>query len=268
MLIDCHTHTNYSPDSQAKLEDMVETAVKRGIGVYGITDHCDVLKFKEQDYFKLMKDCAEHVKRVRETVPIKLLTGLELGEPYEDIVEAEKIIKSYDFDCIIGSLHAIIGQPDFYFADYDNMTDDDVNQMLHVYFDELLKLVEWNGMDILAHISYPYRYIIQRGRLTGDVSYKIFDDKAIKVFKRLIENDKSLENNTASSGRSKLDYEINHYFLELYKKCGGKRISIGSDAHDVKRVGEGIETGYAMLKEIGFDAVTYYENRKPVDIKI
>lgn len=268
MLIDCHTHTNYSPDSQAKLEDMVQTAVDRGIQVYGITDHCDVLKFKEQDYFKLMKDCAEHVKKVQQTTNIKLLTGLELGEPYEDIKEAERMIKSYDFDCIIGSLHAIIGQPDFYFADYDNMTDDDVNQMLNVYFDELLKLVEWNGMDILAHITYPYRYIIQRGRLTGGVSYKIFDEKTKIIYKRLIENDKALENNTASFGRTELDYKANLHFLNLYKQCGGKRISIGSDAHDTKRVGEGIMEGYKMLKEIGFEAVTYYENRKPVDVKI
>lgn len=268
MLIDCHTHTNYSPDSEAKLEDMVKTAEQRGIKVYGITDHCDVLKFGEQDYFKLMHDCADHIKRVRETTDIKLLTGLELGEPYEDIVQAEKMIKSYDFDCVIGSLHAILGQPDFYFADYPNLTDDDVNQMLSVYFDEVLKLVEWNGMDILAHLTYPYRYIIQRGRLKGDVSYKIFDDKAKLIFKRLIENDKAFENNTASFGRSDLDYQANLHFLKLYRKCGGKRVSIGSDAHDVKRVGEGIAHGYEMLKELGFGAVTYYENRKPVDVKI
>lgn len=268
MLIDCHTHTDYSPDSKAKLSDMVNTAIQRGIKVYGITDHCDVLDFDKKDFFKIMKDCAKDVEKLRETTSIKLLTGLELGEAYSDIEASNKMIKSYNFDCIIGSLHAVNGQPDFYWADYPNMSDDEVNNLMSIYFDEVLKLVEWNGMDILAHLTYPYRYVINKGRLTGDVSYKIFDDKAKIIFKRLIENDKALEHNTASSGKSDLDYQANYYFLELYHKCGGRRVSIGSDAHDISRVGQGIEDGYKMLKEIGFEAVTYYENRKPVEVKI
>lgn len=268
MIIDTHTHSHYSPDASAMLEDMVKTAVKNGIGVYGITDHCDIGKSKEIDFFKIMSQCANEVKELQKTTPIKLLTGFELGEPYEDIEQANKIINSYDFDCIIGSLHAILGQPDFYFADYDNMSDDDVNNLISVYFDELLKLVEWNGFDILAHITYPYRYIINRGRYKGSVNYKIFDDKATKVFKRLIENDKTLENNSASFGKSDIDFQANLHFLKLYKSVGGKRVSFGSDAHDVKRVGDGIQLGYSMLKELGFNSLTYYENRKPVDVKI
>ncbi len=268
MIIDTHTHSHYSPDASSNLTDMIQSAVNKGVDVYGITDHCDIIKFDEVDYFKLMTECANEIKEIQKTTPIKLLTGLELGEPTINLELADKIINSYNFDCIIGSLHAVTGQDDFYWADYPNMTDDDINNLMSLYFDEVLDLVKWNGQDILAHLTYPYRYIINNGRLKGDVSYKIFDEKAKKIFKCLIENDKALENNTASSGKSKLDFQANLHFLKLYKECGGKRISIGSDAHDVKRVGDGIARDYEMLKELGFQAVTYYENRKPVDVKI
>lgn len=268
MIIDTHTHSHYSPDASSDLKDMIQSAVNKGVDVYGITDHCDIIKFDEVDYFKLMTECANEVKEIQKTTPIKLLTGLELGEPTIDLSLADKIISSYDFDCIIGSLHAVTGQKDFYWSEYDKMTDDDINNLLSMYYDEVLKLVEWNGQDILAHLTYPYRYIINHGRLKGDVSYKIFDEQAKKIFKRLIEADKAFENNTASSGKSQLDFEANLYFLKLYKASGGKRISIGSDAHDVKRVGDGIARDYKMLKELGFETVTYYENRKPVEVKI
>ena len=40
-LIDCHTHTYYSPDSDADPEKMVEKAIDLGLEAYAITDHCE-----------------------------------------------------------------------------------------------------------------------------------------------------------------------------------------------------------------------------------
>ena len=43
--------------------------------------------------------------------------------------------------------------------------------------------------------------------------------------------------------------------LKLYRDCGGRLMTIGSDAHAPVNLGKGIRQGYALLRAAGFDAV-------------
>lgn len=51
--------------------------------------------------------------------------------------------------------------------------------------------------------------------------------------------------------------------LELYKQMGGEIITVGSDAHRPERVGDRIDEAYDLLKDIGFNYVTTFKERKP-----
>ena len=54
------------------------------------------------------------------------------------------------------------------------------------------------------------------------------------------------------------------YFLRLYKKLGGKNITISTDAHKVDYFCNGIEHYVSLLKQVGFDHVNYLKNFKDV----
>ena len=56
--------------------------------------------------------------------------------------------------------------------------------------------------------------------------------------------------------------------LETFRNFGGRRVTCGSDAHFPRHVGFGAREGSAILRQNGFDKVTIYRQRKPVELSI
>ena len=83
--------------------------------------------------------------------------GIELGQPMQNIEAAEDILDACDFDFALASVHNVQGMPDFYELDYSQV---DLTKTLHQYFDEILETIEWGKFDSLAHLTYPWRYIV------------------------------------------------------------------------------------------------------------
>ena len=49
---------------------------------------------------------------------------------------------------------------------------------------------------------------------------------------------------------------------------GGELLTLGSDAHFTQHVGANIDDGYQIAESCGFEYVTYFKDRKPVQVKI
>ena len=60
----------------------------------------------------------------------------------------------------------------------------------------------------------------------------------------------------------------NEELIKLYYECGGRLITVGSDAHFSENVGGCIEDAYAILKNIGFKTVLAKINGEKTEIKI
>jgi histidinol-phosphatase (PHP family) len=58
----------------------------------------------------------------------------------------------------------------------------------------------------------------------------------------------------------------NEEILKLYYSLGGRKVTLGSDAHTVGGIGRGIAEATKQLAAMGFDGYYYYRNRKPVKI--
>ena len=56
--------------------------------------------------------------------------------------------------------------------------------------------------------------------------------------------------------------------LEKYKNLGGKTITLGSDSHFPDTISYKIDDGIKHLKEIGFDHISYFENKDEKIIEI
>lgn len=59
-------------------------------------------------------------------------------------------------------------------------------------------------------------------------------------------------------------YEI----LKQYYDMGGRRVTLGSDAHIEKNASKNFEEAIEAVKNAGFENIYYYRKRKPYQIKI
>lgn len=264
-IIDMHTHTDNSPDGVHSAMYMCEQAYMAGLRAIAITDHVEVDLYKKNHYDVSAFQSFFETKKAKYAFTGELLVcaGIELGQPMYDVKTAEEIIDNLPYDFVIGSVHNLKDMQDFWFLDYSKY---DVNYLLKRYFDEIIKLCQWGKFDTLAHLTYPLRYIV------GEHSIKVNLDRFLgqieTALKELIKNNKALEINT-SGLRQKLGTTLpDENILRLYKSLGGEMITIGSDAHYAKDLGKGINEAMEMAFRCGFDSITLFINRTPIQISI
>ena len=59
-----------------------------------------------------------------------------------------------------------------------------------------------------------------------------------------------------------LPIEHTQYILKLYKKLGGKYLTLSTDAHDVTKFYEGYDRYLKIIRGIGFGYLTYFIDRQ------
>ncbi len=56
--------------------------------------------------------------------------------------------------------------------------------------------------------------------------------------------------------------------LKRFNELGGRIITIGSDAHNIKDLASHFDVAYDLLESAGFDEIAVFHDRKPSFIKI
>lgn len=263
-LIDQHVHTDNSFDGCHSVMFICEKALEYGLRGVAFTDHLDidsknisVRKITVPSYIETMKARSAFTGR------LIVSAGIELGQPIYNKELADSAVNGLKYDIILASIHNLPDMPDFYFLDYSQY---DPVDLLEQYFQKELELARWNGFDSLAHLTYPLRYII--GEQHIDVNMKRFDDIIAEIFETLIKNQKSLEINVSGLRQPLKDMMPGEAYVRLYKKMGGKYITVGSDAHKAYDVGKDCGRALKMAYDCGFREFTLYERREPMQITI
>ncbi len=270
-ICDCHCHSQWSFDGCETVDDMCKQAIDLGIDVLTITDHCEVNGWATPedsefgDFSQRIPQSVKYQKLAQEKYKgkLKLLRGIELGQPVQDLKSADIALAVDDFDFVLASVHNVRATKDFYWLEY---TPEFAEQILHTYFNEVLEVVRWNKFDSLAHLTYPLRYIVGEYKINIDINKYL--PTIEKIFTTLINNGKAMEVNTSglrqAIGVTMPDKEL----IAFYKNLGGKYITIGSDAHKKCDLGKGINEGLKLLKETGFEYITYFKKHKPILVPI
>ena len=156
VLVDYHTHTRCSPDSDAPLADMASAAAAAGLSQLCTTDHCDLLDLHggpadPWDWAPVLTQYRAALERAPEGLQLRL--GLELGSAqfFPDL--ARQILSAAPVDFVIGSAHNLspaLGGEDFYFLPY--RTPDECRRALDDYFDSLAAIARLDTYDVLGHI--------------------------------------------------------------------------------------------------------------------
>ncbi|NLP48348.1 MAG: histidinol-phosphatase HisJ family protein [Clostridiales bacterium] len=264
-IVDTHVHTDNSFDGNHSATFMCETAEKMGLRAVVFTDHVEIDLFKSENYFKVAKQAYFEVAKARSAFRGQLLicAGVELGQPAYDTQEADRLLNTLNYDQVIGTVHNLRGQPDFYFLDY-NVTD--VHETLLQYFEELKIMVDWGDFDTLGHLTYPLRYIQGDRQIPVDLSR--YARQIDYILKGLVEKEKALEINTSGLRQNLKDTMPSADIVRRFKELGGQYITIGSDAHRADHLGAGVREGMTIAQECGFDNVTLFQKREPVQIPI
>ena len=138
-LSDFHTHTKYSFDSTAEPEDMVLSAIEKGLQTIAITDHADVdcedQGLKWDFSFVGRTECINSLKNKYKD-QIKILHGIELGQPYNREAFSEELVRKNEFDLVLGSVHNLTSFPDFCFLRFDHIPENMTEVLLKRYINE------------------------------------------------------------------------------------------------------------------------------------
>ena len=57
-------------------------------------------------------------------------------------------------------------------------------------------------------------------------------------------------------------------FLSLYKECGGRLITVGTDSHSPEHIGECVDQGFDLLRSVGLNDILVVRDGKKTVIKI
>ena len=265
-LSDCHIHSDCSRDAEDPVTMMCEAGERQGLYAVTVTDHCECNVYQEEQYDRSVRQSYFEAKKAAAVFQsrMRVYAGVELGQPVQNLRAAEDILTACDFDFVLGSLHNLAGMEDFYFLDY---VQEEVPALLGRYFDEILEMVKWDGFDSLAHLTYPYRYIVGDKGLHAEL-FPDFQEKIDEILSLLAHNQKALELNT-SGLRQKLGQTLPPLeVLKRFRQLGGTYVTIGSDAHRWTDIASGLNEGMSLLSQAGFDQFTIYIGREPLLLPI
>lgn len=260
-LADYHMHSKYSFDGHEPIENICKKAMERGMKEIAITDHLDIYSDKAYTSMLDIRAISEDILKVREQYHGRLLIrhGVELGQPQINKIEAEKFYQDNNLDFIIGSIHNLEDDFDLYYYDFDSI---DCYAMYEHYLTWMIDLAKNYDYDVLGHITYPLRYMVQKSQIYLDL--KRYQEQFVELFQTVINRGKGIEVNTSGLFQKMQETMPNLSLIKLYKECGGEIITVGSDCHKLEHVASNIKEGQELLKEVGFRFITTFENRKPI----
>lgn len=263
-IIDMHTHSDNSFDGKHSCILLCEGVLQNGGKGIAITDHCDI-DAENYDFraFSTNQYVQTYAAKKSFEDDLLVLQGIELGQGIYRKELSINLMNEFNYDFVLGSIHNLENMEDFFFLDYNKY---DIDDLLTKYFLAELELAQWNKTDSLAHLTYPLRYITAREHIKVDISkyYDIIDE----IFDALIKNDKALELNVSGLYVDLHDTLPDKSLIKRFHDMGGKYVTVGTDSHFYNRVCIGIDTGYDILKECGYDCFTIFKKREPLLIPI
>lgn len=265
MRADVHMHCGFSNDSETRPEDMVESAIAKGLSVICFTDHYDKDNldwgdeaiFDVESYFQKMIELQEEY---RDQIDIRI--GAEIGmQPY--LAEYyQNFIAQHPFDFVIGSVHSVL-EHDVALDFFQKHSDPEGYK---IYFEEMLQDVqEIKSYDVLGHLDYIVRYSNQ-----GSKGFDLNDymDIIEEILKQVIAHGKGIEMNMSGLKYGLGAPHPQPEIIKRYRELGGEIITVGADGHIPEHIAYDYHLADDILKSCGFKYYTEFKGRKPLFVKI
>ncbi|GHU85548.1 phosphoesterase [Clostridia bacterium] len=258
---DFHTHSEFSGDSEMRLSEMAERAMKIGLEVLCITDHYDLDQpdlFEEKAFdVPCYLDALREVKE-RYTNKIDVRFGIEIGLTNDLKEKLQDFVSANNFDFIIGSSHTANDMNPYVPEFFEGRSEKDAYLE---YFQSILENVKnLDCYSVYGHLDYVARYGPTQNK---DFNLKDYYEVLESIFKIIIKNGRGIEVNTSGFHYGLGNPHPHKDILRLYKELGGEIITVGSDAHTKERIGADFERVAELLKSVGFKYYSTFKNKEP-----
>ncbi len=249
-----HVHTASSPDAEMPASELVDLASEFCVGTIGFVAHLDLHPsdycyngFSESDYMKEL-DLAE-------VSGVRVLRGLEIGEPHLYMEKAEAIFTEERYDFITGALHwtedgLILGEKPF--------LNGNALEIVERYYEDTLKIVDQSPISILAHMGIFRRGMARAGLALDFDETLLFPSLMQEILQTMIRKNIALELNTSGLRRPEKTAYPSSSVLRLYFELGGRMVTVGSDTHRSEHAFFGLSSGQSILKSCGFNDYGYF----------
>ncbi|MBO5223029.1 MAG: histidinol-phosphatase [Clostridia bacterium] len=229
--IDLHTHT-YFCDGENSPEEMVLSAIEKGLDVIGILAHSFVQEDpegsmpidKQAEFISTVNELKEKYKN-----KIEVRVGIEM--------DMYSRVDTTGFDYIIGSCHYVkkdgklraidISEDDF-ISTVKELFDGDYESAYEWYYNSLSELKNRTNADIAGHIDLITKYN------DGNKYFDTYSEKYVNSYKKavekLVEDGLVFEVNTGGMHKYKSEPYPSKQIREYIKQRGGK-LMLSSDAH-------------------------------------
>ena len=253
-----HTEWSYDTSAAASMVRSCEQAIAIGLPSIAFTEHLEFTvggpgdaivdvatdhrwwsRIKPLDvtgYMASIEDCRQRFPGLR------ILSGVEAGEPHLFGASAGAVVGAHGFDRILGSLHAVPYNGRLVAADalFGPMSADEA---MRYYLTELVALIEGSDLfQVLAHLDFPRRYWPKGAHLYRE---EPFEEEYRAALRALASSGRVLEINTKSPLAS-VD------LIRWWREEGGTAVSFGSDAHLPNRVGDRFKLAVDIVEAAGF----------------
>jgi len=259
---DYHLHSQFSKDSSALLEDYCRLALEFGIPEIAVTEHFTLYSFDKNfagfDYANFIQEVERCRLRFKGQVAVKAGVEIDYHPCFEQKIK--ETIKNWDkLDVIIGSVHYIEGKSALKSKIEGK---EEAEDFISNYFQIMEQMIQSGICDIIGHFD------VFRRSLNKDFPLKSYLEKSEKILQQAAHHNLALELNTSGFKHGICDIFPNIEIVKMFKKYGGKYITIGSDAHHPEEFAVKQDEAIIAAKTAGFNHITCFEKRRPYLISL
>jgi histidinol-phosphatase (PHP family) len=255
--LDSHLHTDQSPDSEVPIDVYAAAAVERGVAEIAITDHVDFDPRDPAYGYATFEDRERKVRQAAERwadrgVTIRFGAELTFNTRWEADVRDHLARHRYDFT--IGSVHDWPGSPYARARVAGWAQDRPLDEIVAPYFEQVAAAARSGLFDAIGHLDVVKRYIHPFVRPAALADRPELLEAALRA---LVESGTSLEMNTSGLRHPVRETYPTAETAARYRAMGGRRVTIGSDAHRAEAFAFGLEEGYRILARAEFEELTF-----------
>lgn len=265
-MIDYHTHTEYSIDSEGLLPEYCEMALDQGLTGLGFSEHVD---FDPRDpgcgfYSDLIFSANLNILKTIHYGNLEIFKGVEVTYQPQFIKPIKEFLTGVDTDYVIGSIHFL---EDWNIStsqveEVENFKRVEKGDAFRNYFNELERLVDSKLFDIIGHFDIITRY---GSRFYGQYNPDDYSSYIYSILEKILENNMIIEVNTSGFRKGPGTTFPHPRILEMYSELGGDTLVFGSDAHTSDYIGSHFEIARDFALKAGLKYEPVFRDRNIID---
>ena len=263
-----HTHSTWC-DGRNTTREMAEAAVEKGFDILGFSGHASVPSWDGSMSVDDTRAYVQEVLSLKEEYKDRLSIYLGIEEDTEN-----RLLFKEPFEFVIGSCHSLAHEGVRLAVDYnrgisefmlENWYHNDYRAFVREYFREVLRMKDWDEVDIIGHIDLITKF-------NEDESFFRFDDPfyvkeatdAIDAFA----GRKILEVNTGAIARGYRTTPYPARNLLQYMKEKNVRILLSSDCHTAGDLDCFFPEALELIRSCGYTSMAVFDGKEFRDTDI